>query len=306
MSNRPNASLLVRLPNWVGDVVMALPALQAMQQIGVELQLLGKPWILDLLEAIDIPMMPLGHNVWQTKKNLSKIQTIDKALLFTNSFSSALITRLAGFATIGYKTDHRRLLLSAGIQKKPLQHEVEYFWDIARFACNHWFSELKWPESIPDKLSLPVSSQSILKAKECLARNNINEPFWVLCPFATGRGKNGESKIWPYWSELSRQLSQHNLVVCPGKNEEQWCAELVPNATVLSGLSLKEYAAVLLLSDRVIANDSGPMHMACAVGATTLGLFGVSDPKRTSPWSSNYMGKQGAWPTLLEVLDGLP
>lgn len=302
MSNKPHPSLLVRLPNWVGDVVMALPAVQAMQQLGIELHLLGKPWIIDLLGAMNLPLLPLGQTFWQTKKTLTTLSGVDKALLFTNSFSSAALTRLAGFSTIGYQTDKRRLLLSAGIDKSPAKHEVEYFWDIARFACDYWFSQRQWPESIPQKIHLPISSEALAKANTCLAQHRINKPFWVLCPFATGRGKQGESKIWPHWSELSKQLSDYTLVVCPGKQEEQWCETLVPNATVLPGLSLSAYAAILMQSEQVIANDSGPMHLASAVGAKTLGLFGVSDPNRTSPWHSNYMGKPGAWPTLEQVL----
>jgi heptosyltransferase-2 len=126
----------------------------------------------------------------------------------------------------------------------------------------------------------------------------------VLCPFAHGTGKNNVSKIWPHWCALSRELSQdHTLIVCPGKNEEHLCAELVPEATVIADLNLSEYAALLSMSQGVIANDSGPMHLASAVGAKTLGIFGVSEPKRTSPWGGDSIGDQNGWPTLLQVQD---
>ncbi len=301
--NRANSSLLVRLPNWVGDVMMALPALQAMQQSGIELQLLGKPWISDLLGAMDMPLLSLTNNFWQTRTKLAEITNSNKALLLTNSISSALLTRLAGFATIGYKTDARKLLLTAGVVKGHDQHEVDYFWSIARFASQYWFPQLQWPGSITTKITLPVSLLSIANAKDALLRANISEPYWVICPFAQGTGKNGESKIWPNWRELSKQLAPYNLVVCPGKNEEHLCAELVPDATVLSGLNLGDYAAILKGSERVIANDSGPMHMAAAVGANTLGIFGVTEPKRTAPWGADYIGASGTWPTLSQVLD---
>ncbi len=295
------ATLIVRLPNWVGDVVMALPALQAMQDSGIEVLLHGKAWAGDLLAATGVHFLPLSKSFWQSTKRLAGAKSSDKALLLTNSFSSALMTRLAGIAPIGYKTDSRGLLLKASVAKQPEQHEVQYFWDIARFASQHWFPSLQWPQEIPARITLPLSPSSIASAKQILHQAKIDKPFWVLCPFAHGTGKDGKSKMWPHWRELSAKL-HHELVVCPGKSEEKLCAELVPEATVLTGLNLGEYAAVLAAAEIVIANDSGPMHIAAAVGANTLGIFGVTDPQRTRPWGADYIGSIGHWPSVLEIM----
>lgn len=301
-SKQINASLIVRLPNWVGDVVMALPALQAMHHLGIELVLYGKPWAHDLLAGTGIPFFPVAKGFWEPTKKMAARTSSEKVLLLTNSFSSALVARLAGKVAIGYKTDNRQLLLKASITKQPAQHEVHYFWDIARFASQYWFPTLPWPEKIPNKITLPLSSNAIVTATQALQKAKINKPFWVLCPFAHGRGKDGKSKMWPQWRELSAKLHQHQLVVCPGKNEEVLCSELVPEATVLSGLNLGEYAAVLASAEKVIANDSGPMHIAAAVGANTLGIFGVTEPERTRPWGANYIGSLGHWPDISEVI----
>lgn len=295
-------SLTVRVPNWVGDVVMALPALQAIQQSGVELQLFGKAWVNDLLGICSLPHISVVNGFWPSTASLRDIARSDKILLLTNSFSSAMMARLAGKVPIGYNTDARKFLLKAGLSKTSTQHEVEYFWNIARFAVKYWFPQLPWAEKIPEKISLTLNPVSIANAHQALQRANINTPFWVLCPFAHGTGKNGQAKIWPHWRELAKQL-QHRLIVCPGKNEELLCADLVPEATVLAGLSLNEYAAVLARAENVIANDSGPMHIAAAVGVNTLGIFGVSDPKRTAPWGANYIGTQNQWPSLTDVLN---
>lgn len=299
-------SLIVRLPNWVGDVVMALPALQALSNLGLELQLVGKPWIADLLAATNLPLISLKNGIWETSKTLAKITETNKALLLTNSFSSAFMMRIAGFQTIGYKTDGRQFLLTAGLAKPTAQyHETHYFLSIAQFASQFWFPELTWTQEQPTTLSLPLNSAAKSSAAQRLLDNHITEPFWVLCPFAHGTGKKGESKIWPYWRELSKQLQHHRLIVCPGKNEEALCSALVPEATVLKDLNLSEYAAILATANQVIANDSGPMHIAAAVGAKTLGIFGVSDPQRTHPWGGDYIGTQGSWPTLTDVLKRL-
>lgn len=297
-----NHALIVRLPNWVGDVIMALPALQVLQQGGVHLSLLGKPWIQNLLGATGLEMFSLAGSFWQNQKAMAAITTSRRALLFTNSFSSALMSFLAGKASIGYQTDARRFFLKAGLVKLPNQHEVCHFWRLAQFASRHWFPELPWPSQIPEKITLPIGPDSIHRAKQALHDANINEPFWVLCPFAHGKGRLGVSKIWPHWRDLSEYLQQqHRLVVCPGEREMPLCASLVPKASILSGLGLSEYAAILSMAERVIANDSGPMHLAAAVGAETLGIFGATDPARTHPWGGAYVGRQGHWPSCSEV-----
>lgn len=299
--SRTNAPLIVRLPNWVGDVVMALPALLAMRKTGIKLQLFGKPWITDLLAETHLALNQLSPRFWQSTKKMAKDLETDRVLLLTNSFSSALMARLAGKTAIGYSTDLRQWLLEARI-KPGIQHEVEYFWRIARFASQYWFPGLQWLEHIPTTIKLPIHKTSISSAKQRLQLANINRPFWVLCPFAQGKGNHGQSKIWSHWRELSKQLHQYPLVVCPGKNEEILCKELVPEAIVLSGLNLNEYAATMAMAEKIIANDSGPMHIAAAVNANTLGIFGVSDPKRTRPWGGDHIGTLGQWPTLSEVL----
>lgn len=298
-------SLIVRLPNWVGDVVMTLPALQAMQQAGIELFLFGKPWAHDLLAATNMTLCSLGNNFWQTTKKISTIKNTHKALLLTNSLSSALMAYLAGKASIGYQTDSRRILLKASSSKPPALHEVQYFWNISIFASQFWFPQLQWPERIPSKISLPLNPIAVANVKKKLDQAKIRHPFYVLCPFAQGTGRDGQSKVWPHWYELTASLHPHQLIVCPGKNEEKLCSELVPGATILSGVNLAEYAAILATAEQVIANDSGPMHIAAAVGANTLGIFGVSDPQRSHPWGADYIGALGHWPTITDVLNTL-
>ncbi len=302
VSNRIDAtrSLIVRLPNWVGDAVMTLPALQAIQSAGISLILLGKPWIKDLFESTGMELLSLEKEFWDSRNKIKQVPTI-KTLLFTNSFSSALMARLAGKESIGYNTDMRQLLLKTGLNKPSQLHEVEYFWNLSHFAMHTWFPEVVWPDTIPLKIELPINQSIMTNAQEIIRGAGIEGRFWVLCPFAHGRSPDKKSKIWPYWRDLSQKLSNHKLVVCPGANELDLCQELVPEATVLSGLNLSEYTGVLSLAEQVIANDSGPMHVASAVNANTLGIFGVTDPVRTSPWNAPYIGRKNEWPSINEV-----
>ncbi len=296
--------LIVRLPNWVGDVVMTLPSLEALHQAGFDLHLFGQPWIIDLLQTFPAKLDPIPNSFLQAQRKL-KNTFANKALLFTNSFSSALMMRLAGKQPIAYKNNIRSCLLHHAMRKPRHRHEVDYFWRIAQLATSTWLPEASWPQAIPKNINLPLSPNSEIKVKEKLKQAAMNTPFIVLCPSAAGTAKNGVPKIWPYWSHLSETLDQQGIVhvVCPGPLEEERCQQLTPKAKFMNGLTLSELAVVLNHADIVLANDSGPMHLAAAVGADVLGIFGATDPQRTSPWGGDYVGELGKWPSMNEVLE---
>lgn len=299
--------ILIRLPNWVGDVIMSLPALAALHALGFELHLLGKPWIADLLAAFPAKTYLLPRRNHSIISTIRVIRTIpaQNAIVLPNSFSAALTLYCAGKTILGYAGNWRTLLLQHPLTKTTGIHEVEYFWKIAQQAAATWALKASWPNSIPSSITLPVNAQSICLSEKILAQNHIDTPYIVLCPFAVGRTKQGESKIWPYWLILCQALTQKGFrcIVCPTPSELPQCALLVPQAHVLTNVDLHTYAAILKNARFVIANDSGPMHIAAAVGAPTLGIFGTSNPSRTFPWGAHYIGKQGQWPSIDQVLD---
>ena len=219
--NKP--SLIVRMPNWVGDVVMALPTIYALRDAGIELQLIGKPWMQSLLSETKFQMTGLKKSFWETRSAISQLVP-NKTLLLTNSLSSALLSCLAGKKTIGYKTDHRQLLLVNGLAENHAIHEVEYFWNIATCAIQTWFPSIDWPAQAAAKIQLPIAEKDLLRVKQLLVNENINQDFWLLCPFALGTSKENKSKVWPLWPEFAQQLENKQLVVCPGIKEEQLCA----------------------------------------------------------------------------------
>src|SRR5262249_15347648 len=92
------------------------------------------------------------------------------------------------------------------------------------------------------------------------------------------------------------------VVICPGPDEVDRCQSYAEHAIVLPGIPLGVYAALMARAQAVVANDSGPMHMASAVGAPVLGIFGVGDPARTAPWGGHFIGGVGSWPTLYGAL----
>jgi heptosyltransferase-2 len=93
------------------------------------------------------------------------------------------------------------------------------------------------------------------------------------------------------------------VVVCPGPGEAEAARTAAPAATQIEPLDLGAFAALLAASRLVVANDSGPGHLAAAVGAPLVGIFGVTDPTKTRPIGAwvRIVGDSGGWPPYAEV-----
>lgn len=286
------SSLIIRLPNWIGDAIMCLPALLLLQKLNVPFILLGRPWIHDLFKHLDMPMVSCPKSKIEAIKVLRKIPA-NNILLLTNSFSSAFIARLANKKSIGYACDGRRFLLNHAIPKPIDFHETDVFNHLTQEMLKCWFPALK-----PVRFTLNPSID--LPNRD--SKSSIQKPYIILCPFAHGKSPEGLSKKWPHWEALSHELKAFNPIICPGPSELQEAHNLYPHLQQLTGLKLDEYLYVLSQAEIIIANDSGPMHMAAATGRPTLALFGTTSEKRTAPRNAITLGKKGQWPKLEEVL----
>jgi heptosyltransferase-2 len=307
MSQSPGERpLAVRIPNWVGDVVMAVPTLIQLKRAGWNTVLLGRRWAKDLLAGLETPVYAIPSGVLPASRQLRSLG-LKRGLLLTNSFSSAATMRLSGIRAIGYRADGRGLLLGKGLDKPSDLHEVEKFWRLGRAVCEAArLPEDAWPERPPERIELPITQSHRDEAAAALERHGVQPPYIVCCPLAVGKIA-GQSKVWPEFPELARRLQEqgHRVIACPGPGEESACREPLPGGMILPGVSLGAYAAVLAGAAKVVANDSGPMHLAAAAGARVLGIFGVSDPARTRPWGGHFIGGPGQWPSLEEVLERL-
>ncbi len=293
--------LVVRLPNWVGDVVMAIPTLAELSRVGWDVVAVGRGWAAELLAGLNIPIANCPRGA-VAARGVIRQSGAGRGLLLTNSFSSALAMRLAGVRAIGHRDDARGWLLDRAVYKPRNLHEVEVFWRLGGAACRRWPPACAWPEQPPPRIELPLPEDRREMAGLALARHEVPGPYTICCPSAIGTTR-GRPKKWPGFPALSNRLreSGRQVVACPGPGEEENVRRALPGAAILEGLSLGVYAAVLAGAEQVIANDSGPMHLAAAVGAPVLGVFGVSDPARTRPWGGAYVGGADRWPSLDEV-----
>ncbi|NBX84378.1 MAG: lipopolysaccharide heptosyltransferase family protein [Gammaproteobacteria bacterium] len=306
MSDRTNHGLLVRLPNWVGDVIMALPAIKYLQDAGISLTLLGKPWIHDLLHGLNIPKLTYPASQYKATQFL-KACPEKNILLLTNSFSSALNAKLAGKTSFGYSQDGRRVLLHHAFRKPSLTHETDIFHHLTTKFLS--ISDPHYESKISTLLipQLPLRQKAIETAQSLLNRNNIDFPFIVLCPFAHGLNRQKQPKKWPHWVTFAKKIKKYRPIICPGPQEIEEAKKYFPDALILPNLNLETYAAILKLASKIIANDSGPLHIAAAVHQqyAPIGLFGVTPPERTGPKNARILGSANRWPEMNEVLDFL-
>lgn len=325
--------LIVRLPNWVGDVIMSLPTLWHLHHRGYALQLVGKRWATTLLAGCGWPVHPLPGGLRARARLLRQLgQEARHAdpgfgrrlnmLLLTNSFSSALEARLAGLNSIGYRQDGRGLLLARAVPQPahPL-HESQRFWGAAALLTAHNDGPQTGHDPLADESGhhaipsseqmqhphLPLTTAAQERALTLLHQAGLLEgqaapqarlslaghthpaeapspavrPFAVLIPFATGT-LEGNSKAWPGFPALSRRLAERlPVVVVPGPGAEtQQAHRDYPEALSLDDVPLDVYAALLARARLVVANDTGPAHIAAAVGAPLISVLGPSDITR--------------------------
>jgi heptosyltransferase II len=331
--------LIVRLPNWIGDTLMALPSLAALRDRGFELVLVGKAWAPYLLqgfpEKIEIYPKTFTQRV-RFMRNLARAHQCSSIVLFTNSFSSALEAKAAGLRAIGFKHEARSLLLAQAFEQDLKIHQVRRFWLLTQQTVAILNSDQPLAFMPPESINLPIPESIHLAATDQIQR--INAPFIVLCPFATGTIK-GLSRLWPSFTELIQRCREdpmrqaYHWVICPGPKEilapsllalfetrfgpdlpsdrgqqQEAQATALGQLHVLQNIDLLEYAALMAGAHCVIANDSGPSHLAAATAQHQITIFGPGDPAETSPWnrSALVLGGKGIWPSVDQVISAIP
>lgn len=306
MSPRP---LIVRLRNWVGDVVLGVPALQLLQSHGYAVQLVGARWARSLLagEGWDAHARPaqLRERVAQLRalRALARAQDAefdrrDNALVLPTSFSGALEMRLAGLNAVGYASEGRSLLLR---RSEPITyggHALVSYWEL---ACRFLGVTLAPPGAI----ALQTLPDAQARADRLLAERGVRAGFVVICPFAGGLFE-AQDKTWPAFAEFAQRLRElgRDVVACPGPGEEAVIAEQYPGVTLLAGVDLGVYGGLLRRAALVISNDTGPAHLAAAVGAPVLSVLGPTKPEQWAPWGPqvHVVRHWPRWPTVDEVL----
>lgn len=302
--------LIVRLCNQVGDVVLSVPALRLLQAHGHALHIVGKKWAAALLGAEGWVCHPYpdgkrarGRMLRSLARELTAVDASfpsrPNILLMPNSLSSALEARLGGLKPAGYTRDSRGWLLARKERPGTGPHELQDHFDL---ACS--FLGLQPRPQPPQHIDLAVSPAAQAAARTLLAERGVPAHYLVVVPFAAGV-VDKRDKRWPGFAELTRELAAqgHALVACPGPGEDDALRRDHPAVTSLPGIGLDVYAAILQGAAAVVSNDTGPAHLAAAVGAPLVSVLGPTKPQQWGPWgpSVRIVTRHPQWPSVAEV-----
>lgn len=287
--------IVVRAPNWIGDSVLSLPALESLRKNypQAEIWVAAKEWVKDIFAALNfvqgvIPLPPTDD----LKSLPVSVQTIKKlkfdiGLLLPNSFSSALLFYLAKIPQRwGYSSDGRGLLLTKWVSPKKQDGSVH------QLSCYLDLISNLGLKTVAPKLSFPLSKKEKVDAKKLLLSLNMDlrRPLVLLHPGAS----YGPAKRWSVlkFSELAALLQKRKKasVIISGSNDEAQLAESIAmlmrkKPVSLAGkTSLLRLASLISNADLFITNDSGPMHLANALHVPVVAIFGPTDPALTGPY----------------------
>ncbi len=314
---RPVLRVLVVCPSWVGDAVMATPTLTRVRRAmpGAFLGALARPGIDQVLAGggwFDDWHVDRASGVMGVKRVAQRLRPLryDAALLLTNSFSTALVTRVAFIPRrIGYDRDGRGVLLTHRLAapKRPdgrwaVVSAVEYYWRAGEALLE--------AAGIADavggerRLSLGVTEAQEQAAAQALRAVGI-EPgaaYAVINP-----GGNNPAKRWP--AERFGAVAAHIArtrgwpVVVSGAPGEAEVIDAVVRAAGSGGAGgaggagggsaavramvgapggLGAVKGVVRGARLLVTNDTGPRHIAAAFGVPTVTLFGPTDPRWTT------------------------
>lgn len=281
----PDPGLLVKLPNWVGDVVMALPTLEALgRRHGVDLALAGKPRLVELARAVVPRAQDLSRQRhWRGPR---------AALLLDGSWRSVLRARAAGIGcVVGIRSGGRGALLHLG--QAPAR-EVGGSRGPGGRRLPRPFSTVvaelagalpaPWAVSAPSLVStLPLEPSLLDQVSQRLRGEGlpVGARPWVLVN-AGGREGSTKGLPLPWLVELHQALEAQALpsLFVAGPGEEPRLEGLrQEGARVLSGpaLGLLELAAAGAHSSVSVSPDGGGRHLLRAGGARLVSLFGPTD-----------------------------
>jgi len=284
--------VLVRLPNWLGDVLMARPLLRHLRTSAVERIAIGPAGAIDLLRvedpALELHARPQAAAEWASLSRRLRDRRADVAILLPISFSSAWhALRWGARRRIGYAADGRSPLLHEARRRPPRgdRHLSEEYLALAfprDAACERSRVER------PDETRLPVADAHREAARRCLAAAGVGAgPFAIVAPGAVF----GPAKRWKpeRFAAIAHALQHRGLrvLLCGDAHDRATTAEVagqVPNSVDHAGrTSLGEAAGLAELAAVVLSNDSGFAHLAAAVGAPTVVLFGSTSSAWTAP-----------------------
>jgi lipopolysaccharide heptosyltransferase II len=287
--------LVILAPNWLGDAVMALPAIADVRRAAPEAAIVvaARPAIAPLFGLVpqvnetivlERPAAIRDVNGWRALGVEVAGRDFDTALLLPNSMHAALLVSRAGIPERwGYRTGWRGRLLTRAIQPTSGLHQVEYYRQLVH--------ALGFPNGAVEP-RVTVSSEAHEAAARALAGAGWDgrAPLVALAPGAA----YGGAKRWPpaYFAELADALGADGVsCVMVGSAADAATGDELASAVARRGVllnlvgrtDLSTLAGVMALCRALVTNDSGAMHLGAAAGVSVTAVFGPTNEHATRP-----------------------
>ena len=293
--------VVVRMPNWIGDIVMATPTLAALRAAWPESRLVaaGPGHLGPLLagagivdDTLTLPGKGLGRLAsLRASGRLLAEGGFDLALLLTNSVSSALATRLAGIPVrVGHAQPGRGWLLTHGADARGVRSEPAL-----RIPTPERYARLLDHMGVPrgdPAYVLVATEQDTEAARAWRARNGLSDARLI---GVHPGGSFGPSKLWSaeVFGRAAATLAERHdarvVVFCgPGEAERALARDIAaatgPAAVAAADdpLDLGGLTGVVKELSLLLTIDSGPRHLGAAFGVPTVVLMGSTDPRLTN------------------------
>lgn len=262
--------ILIEIPTWLGDAVMATPAIKNLENLFInsEITLIGSHLSIEALK----------HN-----------PRVVRTHVLNKNYSSLfrLIARLGKFDVfISFRSSFRSRLLKFFVNSKQ-----KYHFDKKKFINSHQVE--KYNNFINESLDINLSPGR-LKIFNSTDKKNHSKKFLGINPGA----HYGSSKRWypKEFADVAYGLSKnYDIIIFGGSNEQNFASHIekylikygVENFQNLAGkTSIEELISMIKNLDLFITGDSGPMHLAAAMQIPTIAIFGPTNDKETSQWKN--------------------
>ncbi len=300
--------LVVRTPNWLGDMVLALPALAALRRRFADAHLtIAVPAAFAPVFREDTDVQP--DDILALPSAPKAIRSafasgrFDLGILLPNSFHSAWLLRQAGVPQRwGYATSFRGWMLTktpVPIPVHGVQHQADYYRSLVRgfgIPCGDEAPRLRVTPATAER-ALELLQKS-LRAVDVAQKENV-DPGRRLAVLAPGAAY-GQAKQWPpdRVAALAARLVGDRDMTCvmvgaghdrdAARAIESWLSSHAPDARsrvvdLTARTTMPELMGVLAHADVVVSNDSGAMHLAAALGRPVVAIFGPTDERATRP-----------------------
>ena len=295
--NQSNKILVVG-PAWVGDMVMAQSLFKTLKEKNPDciIDVLAPPWSLPLLqrmpeinEAIALPVAH-GKLALKTRYRIGRqlrVNKYDQAITLPRSLKASLVPF---FAKIPVRTGYRGEMRYGLVNDIKTLDENVLTQTVQRFTALAYSEEL---DAAP-KIHQPQLDTNKANGEWFIKELNLkmNKPIIAFMPGA----EYGEAKRWPtvYYRQLAEMLVSNGYRIwLLGSGKESELAETISDGyeqdviNLCGKTKLEDVIDLLSMVDTAVSNDSGLMHVACAVGIKVIAIYGSSDPKYTPPLSDN-------------------